>query len=187
MPILETSRLLLRPFTMADLDDFYAYAKHPQVGPNAGWKPHTSREESRSVLQLFIQEAEVLAIVEKGSGRVIGSIGLHPDGRRSKAIRAKEIGYVLSHDYWGRGYMTEAVKRLIRYAFEELDLEILSVCHFSYNQRSRRVIEKCGFSYEGTLRCSLRRYDGVVLDDCCYSMTRSEYQTRFPSPSSIRM
>lgn len=85
------------------------------------------------------------------------------------------IGYALSEAYWGKGYATEAVKKVIQYGFEELGLEIISVYHYPHNKRSQRVIEKCGFKYEGTLRKSSVLYDGSIYDDVCYSITKEEY------------
>ena len=94
---------------------------------------------------------------------------------RGREVKARQLGYVLAEDMWGHGYATEAAKRVIAFAFDELRLEVLSVIHYPFNMRSRRVIEKCGFQYEGTLRRTHRRYDDVLLDSCCYSMMREEY------------
>ena len=74
--------------------------------------------------------------------------------------------------------MTEAAKAVLRYGFEQLNLEMVSINHYSYNNRSRRVIEKCGFTYEGTLRQGVCLYDGRVEDICCYSMTAAEYKEK---------
>lgn len=85
------------------------------------------------------------------------------------------IGYVLSEDYWGKGLMSEAVKEVIRYLFEEVKLDIISCYHYPFNIRSKRVIEKSGFKYEGTLRLESRIYDGSVYDSVCYSITKQDY------------
>ena len=71
--------------------------------------------------------------------------------------------------------MTEAAKAVLRYGFAELGLGLIAVRHHLHNQRSRRVIEKCGFHYEGTMRQYSRRYDGTLLDGCFYSMTAQEF------------
>lgn len=177
MPRLETERLILRGFTMDDLADFNAYCQNPDVGPNAGWPPHQSLEESGEVLRSFIQGGQVWAICERESGRVIGSLGLHPDKRRDLDFSScRMLGYALAKSSWGHGYMTEAVRAALRYAFEELRLQLVTVYHFAYNQRSRRVIEKAGFVSEGTLRRAFVRYDGRIFDECSYSMTRDEWQ-----------
>lgn len=177
---LSTNRLVLRAFTMEDLADFYEYCKDPDTGIHAGWKPHESMEESRDILHHFIQEREVWAICEKQSGKVIGSIGLHRDSKRRRNFnQCRMMGYVLSKAYWGQGLMTEAAKEVLRHAFEDLGLEMVTISHFSYNQRSARVIEKLGFHREGVLRKAFLRYDGSLLDDVGYSMTKEEYQNLY--------
>jgi putative acetyltransferase len=175
METLITERLVLRPFRKEDLDDFYEYAKNPSVGPNAGWKPHESKEESREILERFIAEEESWAIIHKDTDKLIGSIGLHNDARRNNS-RVKMLGYVLDEAYWGQGIMTEAAKRVLKYAFENLDLNLVSVYHYPSNIRSKRVIEKCGFHYEGTLRRANELYDGSIHDSMCYSLTKEEYR-----------
>lgn len=177
---LSTNRLVLRAFTMEDLADFYEYCKDPDTGIHAGWKPHESMEESRDILHHFIEEREVWAICEKQSGKVIGSIGLHRDSKRRRNFnQCRMMGYVLSKAYWGQGLMTEATKEVLRHAFEDLKLEMVTISHFSYNQRSARVIEKLGFHREGVLRKAFLRYDGSLLDDIGYSMTKEEYQNLY--------
>jgi len=74
MPTLETERLILRRFRETDLDDFNEYAKNPNVGPNAGWKPHESKEESMEILKQFIDSKEVWAIVEKAQIRSLAQL-----------------------------------------------------------------------------------------------------------------
>jgi [ribosomal protein S5]-alanine N-acetyltransferase len=174
MKKLETERLILRTWSQGDLDDFYEYAKAPDVGPNAGWAPHVNKELSARILQSFIMSGDVWAIEYKQNHKAIGSLGLHEDKKR-EGVNSKMVGYALSHDYWGRGLMSEAVKCVIKYAFEKLELDVLSVYHYPSNLRSRRVIEKCGFKYEGTMRLASKLYDGTMVDEVCYSMTREEY------------
>jgi len=174
MKTLNTERLILRKFCEDDLEDFYEYAKNQNIGPNAGWKPHESKESTAAILKSFIDKDEVWAIVDKVTRKVIGSMGLHTDKKRDNE-RVKMLGYVLSEDYWGRGLTTEAAKEAIRFAFEELGLDLISIFHYPFNERSKRVIEKCGFKYEGTLRLSSTIYNDSVYDDVCYSMTRQEF------------
>ncbi len=149
--ILETERLILRPWEESDLGDFYEYASVPGVGEMAGWKHHESIEASKQILDSFIENKNVFAVVLKENSKVIGSLGLHPswanDDPAYKALAQKEIGYVLSKAYWGKGLMPEAVKKLIQFCFEALGLEALTIGHFQANNQSRRVIEKCGFQF----------------------------------------
>lgn len=174
MDTLHTDRLLLRRFYFSDLDDLFEYAKNPSVGPNAGWRPHKSKRESLMVLRQFINSGEVWAIVYKDNNKVIGSIGLHEDQKRSYK-KARRIGYALNEKYWGKGIATEATKRVLKYGFEIMNLDIITVYHYPHNQRSKRVIEKCGFKYEGILRKASILYDGNICDEVCYSMTKNEY------------
>ncbi len=147
---LETERLILRPWRESDLDDFYAYASVDGVGEMAGWPHHTSKEGSKRILDNFILEKCVFAIEHKGDGKVIGSLGLHVSSYecpQNAEMKVKEIGYVLSKEYWGMGLMPEAVKAVISYCFDTLGIDALTVGHFTQNAQSRRVIEKSGFAF----------------------------------------
>ncbi len=176
MKPIETKRLWLRPWRMEDLEDFYGYCKDPVVGPMAGWKPHQSMEESRQKLAAWVDRAgEMFAIEEKSSGQVIGSLGLEEAGRRPGVPGCKSLGYVLGRAWWGRGYMTEAVRAAMDYAFRVMKPRLLTVTHYTDNPRSQRVIEKSGFVYEGTLRSGTALFNGEVKDLCCYSLRAWEY------------
>ena len=175
MQTLKTERLILRPWRESDLEDFYAYGKDPEVGPNAGWKPHGSIGESAEILKSFLESDEVRAVVLKENGRAVGSLGLHPDRLHHEGVGiGREIGYVLSRDYWGRGLMTEAVRSAIRFAFGTMGLDYLSAAHFPWNERSKRVIQKCGFRYEKYLKGSYEDYCGEKIDEVCYLLTRKD-------------
>lgn len=147
--VLRTERLTLRPWRQSDLDDLYAYASVDGVGQMAGWKPHANREESQAILTRFIDHKRTFALEYRG--KVIGSLGIERydeekfpefDGRQ-----CREIGYVLSKDYWGQGLMPEAVKEVIRYLFGTVGLDALFCGHFLWNRQSHRVQEKCGFKH----------------------------------------
>ncbi len=178
---LETTRLILRPWRKEDIADFYEYASVPGVGEAAGWRHHASVGESERILDVFIAERNVLAIVYKASGKAIGSLGFHrscaEDDPAYAGLRLREIGYVLSKDYWGQGLMPEAVERAIGYGFDVLGLDALTVCHFRENDRSRRVIEKCGFRF---VKSGIYHSDQLErdFDDLEYILTREEYISR---------
>lgn len=177
MKNIETERLLLTPWTLSeeDIAGLYAYAKDPEVGPNAGWKPHADLQESAEIIRELFMPHEVWAIREKASGTILGSIGLEPD-RRREDVASKEMGYSLGREFWGKGYMTEAAKAVIDYAFREEPLVVLAICTGPENKRSQRVIEKCGFQYEGTQRRGYHIYDGSDRDNLVYSMLREEWE-----------
>ena len=172
MKTIETERLILRAWTMEDAPEMFEYAKSPLVGPPAGWEPHESIEESKSYLKGAIEQDETWALVLKSENRVIGSVGLHATAVES----VKELGYVMHPAYWGNGYMTETVKAVLRFAFTERNLIAVRVRHDVRNARSRNVIQRCGFQYEGTIRRERQNYDGVIRDTCSYSMTREEWE-----------
>ena len=177
LPTLETERLILRMWNKKDAADLFAYAQTPNVGPIAGWKPHASQAESKFIIvNVFLQKMS-WAIVDKATGKPVGSISFEEDKFRP-GMNSRELGYSLSEDFWGRGIMTEAAERVIRYAFETLALDSLAITTRKSNARSQRVIEKCGFRYEGTMRRAYRIYDGTVHDLLCYSMLREEYMEK---------
>jgi len=149
--IIETDRLLLRAWQETDLSDLYEYASVEGVGDMAGWKPHETIDVSRTILQSFISWKNELAIIYKENGKVIGSIGFHQswanDDSEYSHLKMKNIGYVLSKAYWGRGLMPEAVAAAIKFCFAEFEVDALTCGHIPDNNRSKRVIEKCGFTF----------------------------------------
>lgn len=174
VPSMDTARLYLRMWNKKDAAALYEYARNPNVGPVAGWKPHSSQAESRTIITECFMRNMVWAIVDRSTGRPIGSIGLSEDKMRP-GINSRELGYSLSEEHWGRGLMTEAAERVIKYGFEELQLDVISINTMDDNVRSQRVIEKCCFRYEGLLRSAYKVYDGSIRSIRCYSMLRTEY------------
>ncbi len=170
--ILETDRLVLRPVTIEDAEEMYAYFKEPNVGPNAGWKPHDNIKETCDFLHMiFIGKESVYGIELKENGRLVGSLGLIEDPKRENG-NTRMLGYSMSENYWGQGIMTEAVKRVLQYGFEEMGLELISAYCYPHNERSKSVISKCGFTYEGTLKRCEVLYNGAVYDNECYSIIK---------------
>lgn len=168
---METERLILRKVNKSDAEDIYSYSKEPNVGPNAGWSPHKTLEETKGIISTMFLDKDVFAIVLKETGKVIGTLGFTNDPKRENP-QARMLGYAISQKYWGRGFMTEAVKAVIEYAFEILNIDIISAYCYPHNTRSKRVLEKCSFTYEGTLKKAEKLFDGRVLDNDCYSLER---------------
>ena len=172
--VLKTERLTLRPWRESDLNDLYEYARVDGVGQMAGWSAHKSIEESQKILNLFMNEKKTFALEYRG--KVVGSLGIetYEESRYPELDlaqkRGREIGYVLSKDCWGRGLMTEAVKEVIRWLFEDVKLDFIIVGHFVRNDRSRRVIEKCGFEYVKTIPFDTQ--DGRTEDSMEYILYR---------------
>lgn len=174
--MIETGRLILRPWTSKEEDALalYNYAKNPNVGPNAGWAPHKNKEESLEIIKNIFMKENSWAISLKESGEIIGHISLFTDTVREN-VNSMEMGYNLSYDYWGKGYMTEAAKAVIDYGFEEFNLELIAIRTSETNLRSQRVIEKCGFKYEGLIRRAYKIYNGTLRDSRIYSLLREEH------------
>ena len=174
VPELESDRLLLRGWNKRDAADLYEYASDPLVGPAEGWAPHRNQSESRMIIDQIYTTKLDWAIVDKSSNKPIGNIGLDDDGIRSRT-NSKELGYSVGSKYWGNGIATEAVNLVKAYAFDELGLDCISMRIETDNMASKRVAEKTGFKYEGTLRQAYRRYDNKTVDMACYSILDSDY------------
>lgn len=169
--VLETPRLILRAWQASDLDDFFEYARVEGVGECAGWPHHESKDTTKMVLNSFIEHKKVLALVDKENQKVIGSLGLeeyNPEEVDASFtdLKCREMGYVLSKDYWGKGIMCEAVNEVIRYCFEDLGMDALFCAHFKRNHQSQRVIEKCHFQFYGDILYKSRM--GIVEETKLY-------------------
>ena len=175
---LTTERLILRPWRSSDLDDLYEYASVDGVGQMAGWKPHESREESLEILRRFIDGKRTFAL--ECDGKAIGSLGIEQYNEKRfpefDEKRCREIGYVLSKAYWGRGLMPEAVRKVIKYLFEEVKLDVILCGHFLSNRQSARAQEKCGFHHYAFGQYETRL--GTVEDDEITVLRKEEFMGR---------
>lgn len=172
MKKLKTDRLILRGFKMDDLEDLFEYAKLDTVGPHAGWMPHPSLEHSKRILSHFIESDDVWAIELEKESKVIGSIGLHLTNLNNRD-KIHELGYVLSTKYENHGYMREAVKAVLEYAFNELQLEEIYVGHFIENKKSQKLISYFNFEYLNDEEYESRDYG--LKKSKIYVMKRNEY------------
>lgn len=152
--MLETERLILRPWSETDAESLYEYAKDPEVGPVAGWPVHTSVENSREIIRTVFAEPETYAVCLKEDNRAIGCAAITVGAKSSMKLPETEgeIGYWIGVPFWGRGLIPEAVRELMRRGFEDLKLEKLWCGYFEGNLKSKRVQEKCGFVYHHTNR-----------------------------------
>ena len=148
--VLKTERLLLRPWEISDAEELFKYAKDPAVGPIAGWQIHTSVQNSREVIEKYLSAPETYAIVLKETGLPVGSIGLMFAGATALTVKPDEceLGYWIGVPYWGRGLAPEAVKELLRHAFDDLGVTKVWCGYYDGNLKSKRVQEKCGFTFE---------------------------------------
>lgn len=145
--ILETERMLLRPWVTADAEALYRYAGDPVVAAAAGWPVHTDVEHSRRIIRDILSLPETFAVELKELGHPVGSIGVMTGKRSCLDLPDDEgeIGYWLGVPFWGRRLMPEAVRRIMEHAFAELGLKKLwGVCSQN-NLRSMKMLERCGF------------------------------------------
>jgi RimJ/RimL family protein N-acetyltransferase len=151
---LQTKRLVLRAWHENDAPTLYKYAKNPKIGPIAAWPAHTSVENSLEIIKTVLSAEETYAVVLKETNEPIGSVGLvtiKSEIRSAEMAEGEaEIGYWIAEPYWGQGLIPEAVNELIRHAFEDLKITAIWCGYFDGNNQSKRVQEKCGFSYHHT-------------------------------------
>lgn len=172
--ILETERLIFRPWTEDDAEECYKYAKDPLVGPIAGWPEHTSVENSRQIIRDVLSDPETYAIVLKETGLPIGSIGLH-DSKLAESDKEKELGYWIGVPYWGQGMIPEAAREVLRHAFEDLGMERVWCAYFDGNEKSRRVQEKLGFKFHRIIEDMPIPLPGETRRDYVSLMTKEEW------------
>lgn len=150
--VLETERLILRPWKENDCDSLYRYAKNPDVGPIAGWAPHKSIEESRDIIKKVLCGRECYAVCLKEDNTAIGCVELRLNGYTDMTEREDEceLGFWLGKEFWGHGIITEATAELIRRGFEDLNMRAIWCGYYDGNAKSKRVQEKLGFRYHHT-------------------------------------
>ena len=153
--ILQTKRLILRPWSENDAEELYKYASDSEVGPPAGWPPHTSAQNSREIIRTVLSAPETYAVCLKENGKPIGSVGLHRNDLAEKDDEY-ELGYWIGKPFWGQGLIPEASRELLRYAFEDLGMSRIWCGYYDGNEKSRRVQEKLGFVYQ-------RRTEGIEV------------------------
>ena len=150
--MLETKRLILRPWQSDDAADLYEYAKDPDIGPAAGWPAHLSVEDSRDSIETVLSRAETYAVCRKTDGRAIGSIALKRNGHTDLTDRDDEceLGFWVGKPFWGMGLIPEAAREILRHAFEDLRMTKVWCAYYDGNEKSKRVQEKLGFRYQWT-------------------------------------
>ncbi|MBR4471100.1 MAG: GNAT family N-acetyltransferase [Erysipelotrichaceae bacterium] len=177
---IETERLILRRFTPEDAKDMYEnWASDPLVTKYLTWPVHESVEVSKMVIGSWIASYHDggyfnWAIESKDDGKVIGNISVV---KLKEEALAADIGYALSRSYWGQGIMTEALKAVMDFLFDEVGLNRVAACHDPNNPASGRVMEKAGMKYEGILREAGKNNTGIC-DEVWHSMIRSERTDR---------
>lgn len=180
MPIIETERLFLREISYSDLEDIFEYSKLPFVGPSAGWEPHRNLNDTKKVIEIFLNKRKygqlgVFAIILKSEKKMIGTVELHSYIKSFKA----ELGYTVNPKYWGKGYATEASKAILHWGFKRLNLTRIESTTFINNYSSKRVCEKLGLRFEGIRKKGYMLYDGSIHDVIAFAITDEEYNDKY--------
>lgn len=152
--ILETKRLILRPWKSSDAESMFQYACDPDIGPSAGWPAHKSVEESRNVIENVLCGKEAYAVCLKEDNIAIGAIELKLFGHSNLARCPEEceLGFWIGKPFWGRGLIPEAAGELLRHAFEDLAMETVWCGYYDGNRKSERTQQKIGFRYHHTTK-----------------------------------
>lgn len=177
IPALITERLVLRQIRPSDAEAFFAAYSDEEVMRYQGHEAHQSIDETHAMIQLTQErfdthEAIRWGITLIGDDTLLGSCGLHHfDAKHSHA----EIGYELKRSHWGQGIMAEAVAAMLTYGFVELGLHRIEAIIDDANTRSKGLLLKLGFTYEGNLR---QRYAirGIFEDEYYYSLLQDEWR-----------
>lgn len=178
---LYTERLILRRFTENDAPVMFEnWAADEKVTQYLPWKEYKSLSETQDYLR------EVTAryaspdfyewcIVLKETGEPVGSCGAV---QVNDDLRAVGLGCCLSRKVWGLGLAPEATQAMLRHFFETVGAERISAAHHEPNLKSGRVMQKCGMTYEGTLRKNAKDKNGDLVNTCVYSVLAEEYFSR---------
>jgi len=178
--MIETERLILRPWHEKDAESLYKYASDPDIGPVAGWPPHKSIEDSLNIIKTVFSAPETYAATLKSTNEPIGCCGIMFSNSLNAAnmeSNEAEIGYWIGKSFWGQGLIPEAVRALLARCFNELSLSAVWCVHYEGNHKSRRVCEKCGFTYHHT-RSDIITPLGDKRTEHFYKMTLTDYKTR---------
>ena len=174
---IETDRLYLRRLTVDDAPAMYNnWASDPEVTRYLTWKPHADVEETRGILAAWAgqygkADFYMWGIVLRQTGELIGNISVVDI---QQARRCVELGYCEGRAFWGRGYMTEALRAVCAYLFTHTDVERIAACHHVENPASGRVMKKAGLLFEGIARLAGIDGDGQLCDLARYAIIRSD-------------
>ena len=168
---LESERLVLRPLTLDDAEALYEFKSDEQTTRYI-YEPHQDLTRTlNSMANYYLKEPiGKYAVVLKETNKVIGIF----EFRVHEHNKSGEIGYTLDSRYWGHGYMTEAGKRILEFAFNDLQLERVFAEHDTNNVASGKVMQRLGMTCDGILRKS-RMFKGELIDGAYYSILKSEY------------
>ena len=173
---MKTKRIHLRSWRESDAEALFRYASDPEVGPRAGWQPHSSVEESRLIIESVFNNATTWAIALNDTDEAIGAIGYGEscDCALPALPGEQTVGYWVAKPYWNQGICTEALRLLVDYCFDVEGMQSLISGHFVDNPASGRVMEKCGFVATGEIAFDPSLYGGANRPIRVLRITRSK-------------
>lgn len=176
-PLFDLGDYILREQTMYDVEDFYQYYTDPEVNECIVSDIPRSLEEAKAELKYWIDvfynnSGIYFGIAKKCDNKLIGSIGITSINR---VHNRAEISYDLAKEYWQKGVMTKALKKLLEYAFMAIKINRLEAYALKENVASRKLLTKCNFNLEGELK-QHRRHKGVYKDIGIFSLVLEDYQ-----------
>jgi [ribosomal protein S5]-alanine N-acetyltransferase len=177
-PRLETIRLILRPLTPIDAPSIQRIASIREIADTMISIPHpypdgeASRYIQREIIEYAAGNSVSFAITSKTDREFCGVIEIREIDREHAQA---ELSFWLAPEAWGQGYMSEALQPIIRYGFEDLDLNRLYAYHMVRNLGSGKVLQKNGFELEGVLRQRVRKW-GVFEDVKLWAMLHGDWQ-----------
>ncbi len=178
MPQLETSRLILRRFRMSDLEAHHRHiTSDPEVAKTMLWEANPDIAHAENVLRRILAGYETgnsyrWAIARREDDEFLGTISLL---RLEAASGSGSFAYMLGKVFWGQGYMTEALKAVLDFAFAQMDMTYIEADHFAGNPASGTVMRKAGMTQIGILPDRYEK-DGKLLDSVLYRITRENWE-----------
>lgn len=174
---IETKRLILRPWNDFDAIELFDLAKEPEIGYWCGWEPHKHIRDSMFALHNFLEVNESYAICLKENGEIVGSISLTKRENSSSKDPEYELGFWIGKQYWNNGYATEASKKLIVHAFDELMAKKLWCGYYDGNKQSMRVQEKLGFKHYCVDENAFVVQLGIIRKSYISVLTKEQWST----------
>ena len=175
-PELKSERLLLRRITKGDVKEIFEIYSDPEVARYDWYYPIESMDKALKIIESFKdtyddKEEFTWGVTRKGDNRIIGYCCL---GDFQEGPRSCEIGYGFNRNQWNKGYGTEAVKMLVKFAFEQMNINRIAGTVTVGNEPSIKVLKKCGFQQEGIFR-ERTFMKGELVDDVILAILRKDY------------
>lgn len=175
--MLNTERLILRPWRDSDAASLYYYAKDERVGPIAGWPAHRSEAESLEIIQTIFSGEEIYAVALNTDDVAIGMIGLLKGENSNFPLpeTEAEVAYWIGVPFWGQGLIPEALHKIMQHTFQTLQLDALWCGYFADNEQSFKAQAKCGFLHHHTEENQFNQFMNDYRTEHISRITKEEW------------